>query len=206
MPTSQTSNENSRENARQAVNAARNAGDVASHRDRIVSEEAAEVGQHAANAGAEIGRTTTETARQVNESTVNMATEVVQRSIDGFARTLGLTGERARESTEQASHNLLVIVDTTTVLARGAQDISREWVSGAQDRLRRNLDGFGELARCRTPQDFCAVQSSLVRDYVQGLLNSSQRISEISAGIAREATQEITAQAYRTAREVERAA
>ena len=160
--------------------------------NRATAENIREENRQSADAGAATVRINTETAREANASGANMAMEMAQRSMSNLARVWGFAGEGSQETAEQASRNVRAITECSTVLARGFQDISRELVSGAQDRFRKNLDGLGQLSRCRTPQDVFAVQSSLVRNYLEGMLNTSQRVSEISMGTAREATHKIT--------------
>jgi Phasin protein/N-6 DNA Methylase len=57
-----------------------------------------------------------------------------------------------------------VIAETGTVLVRGLQDLSREWLKLSEEQLRRNLEAISQLAGCRSVQDLVAVQSGLVRD------------------------------------------
>ena len=162
---------------------------------RATAESIRAENRQTANAGAETARINTQTARETNASGVNMAMEMAQRSMSNLAGAWGFAGQEGQATAQQSSQNIRAITECGTVLARGFQNISREWVTGAQDRFRKNLDGLGQLARCRTPQDFLAVQSNLVRDFLEGMLSTSQRVSEISAGIAREATHTITQEA-----------
>jgi phasin family protein len=75
------------------------------------------------------------------------------------------------------------------VLTRGAQDVSREWVKLAGERLQRNLEGLKELAQCRTLPDLIAVQNRLTRENMEHMLNNSRRIAEMSLQVASEASQ-----------------
>lgn len=150
------------------------------------------------DAGAETARINVETARQANASGANMVMEMAQRSVSNMANAWGFAGEENQETAQQASQSIRAIAECGTVLARGFQDISRELMSGAQDRFRQNLEGLGQLSRCRTPRDFFAVHSNLMRDYLESALSSSQRVSELSVGIAREATRKINASAEKT--------
>src|SRR5919202_3704301 len=140
---------------------------------RIVTDGAADAGQHAARASAEIAQSNTETVRQIVESSLSMATQVAERSVDQFAQAFGFSGRQAEETAQQSSRNIEAIAECNAVLAQGFQDISRECVSLAQDRLQRNLDGFNALLRCRSLQDLVAVQSGLVRDNLEQMLDNS---------------------------------
>src|SRR5919202_1179374 len=132
MPVTHKKNNDEKNN--QAAEAARTA--------RIVADETANAGQHATQAGAEIARSNVETMQQAVQSSLNMAAQVAEHSVEQFTSIFGLSDERAEETAQQSSRNIEAIAECNTVLARGSQDISREWVSLAQDRLRRNLDAF----------------------------------------------------------------
>ena len=92
------------------------------------------------------------------------------------------------------------------MLARGFQDISREWASLAQDQLRKNLDALNSLLRCRSLQDVVAVQSGLVRDNLELTVTNGRQIAELSVKIATEAAERIAAEAEERAKRVRRAA
>jgi phasin family protein len=196
MPVTHKNNNNEKNN--QAAEAARTA--------RIVADETANAGQHATQAGAEIARSNVETVQQAVQSSLNMAAQVAERSVEQFTSIFGLSDERAEETAQQSSRNIEAIAECNTVLARGFQDISRVWVSLAQDRLQKNLDGFNALLRCRSLQDMIAVQSTLVRDNLEQMLGNGRRIAEMSVQVANEAAQKITAQAEENAKRARRAA
>jgi hypothetical protein len=76
------------------------------------------------------------------------------------------------------------------VLAGGFQSILREWADYAQTTARRNVDGVNNLMRARTLQDLASAQSDLLASEFQLLLNSSVKISEVTARLARDAAQD----------------
>src|SRR5919199_5461392 len=167
---------------------------------RAMADETAEASQQAARASAEIARSNAETVQQIMQSGLTMASQAAERSVEQFTSIFGLSDERAEETAQQSSRNIEAIAECNTVLARGFQDISREWVSLAQDRLQKNLDGFNALLRCRSLQDMIAVQSTLVRDNLEQMLGNGRRIAEMSVQVANEAAQKITAQAEENAK------
>src|SRR3712207_5195313 len=188
MPASQR---NSNEKTNRATEAAR----ASAH---ILANETANASQQAARAGAEIAGRSTETVQQIVQSTVHMATRATERSVEQFAQVFGFPGRQTEETAQRSSQNIEALAEASTVLAQGAQEISREWLSLAQNRFQRNLDGFNELLRCRTLQDFIAVQSSLARDNLEQILGNSRRIAELSVKVADQAAQKIAAQARET--------
>ena len=173
---------------------------------RVVADEMADAGQQADQASAEIARSNAETVRQIVQSGLSMATQAAERSVEQFARAFSLSGERAEETAQQSSRNLKAIAECNAVLAQGFQDISREWASLAQDQLRRNLDAFNALLRCRSLPDVVAVQSGLVRDSLELTVTNGRQIAELSVEVASEAAEKIRAEAEETTKRVRRAA
>ena len=57
------------------------------------------------------------------------------------------------------------------------------------------MDGLNRLAGTRSVQDFVAVQSDLVRDDLEQVIATNQRLAELSVRVAEEAAQIIQAQA-----------
>ena len=162
---------------------------------RTVADETTNAGQHAARASADIAKSNAGTVQQTMQSALSMATDMAERSAAQFARTFGFSGEQAEETAQQSSRNIEAVAEASTVLAQGFQDLSREWASLAQNRFQRNLDGFNELLRCRTTPDFIVVQSGLMRENLELLVNNSRRLAEMSVQVADQAAQKIAAQA-----------
>jgi hypothetical protein len=67
------------------------------------------------------------------------------------------------------------------------QTFWQEWIGCAQDVMQRNVDGMQNLMRSRSPGDFFAARSELLRDKVQAIIDTGSRMSEVSARIASEA-------------------
>src|SRR4051794_39475157 len=137
------------------------AADEAARTARTVTDEAARVGEQTARAGADIARRGTETARDAVQSGLNSANETFQRMSDQFTRVLGFNGPQAEELTRRSSQNLQAVSQASSVLARGAQEVSREVIQLVQDRLEKNVEAVNRLAGTRSVQDFVAVQSDL---------------------------------------------
>ena len=57
--------------------------------------------------------------------------------------------------------------------------------------VEKNIDHMNELWSCRTPQDFAAVQSDMVRETVETALESSRRIADMSLKMADDAGKQI---------------
>ena len=76
-----------------------------------------------------------------------------------------------------------------TVLTQAYQDTSREWYGLAQKQWQRNIEGLSKLAQCRSVQDFTAVQSGLVRESLQHMVEDTRAIVKISLKAVNDAKQ-----------------
>ena len=94
----------------------------------------------------------------------------------------------------------------STVLARGAQEVSHEVLGLIQDRVQKNVDAVNRIAGVRSVQDFVAVQSDLARDTLSQVIDTNKRIAELSVRTADEAARAIQGQADKNANQGRRAA
>ena len=168
--------------------------DKAAEAARAVTNEAAKVGEQSARAGADMARRGAETARDTMQSGVNMATQSFQRLNDQFTKAWGFSGPQAEELTRRSSQNLQAVSQASSVLMKGAQEVSHEVLGLVQDRVQKNIDGLGRLAGCRSVQDFVATQSDLMRDGLQQVIDTNKRIAELSVRVAEEAARSIQTQ------------
>ncbi len=157
-----------------------------------VARSAAAASERAARAGADVLQRNAETVQQVWQSGSDMATRLTERSADQVARVFGLSGEEAQQAAQQSTRNIEAIVQSSTVIAEGVQTISREWLDFVRHRMENNINRLESLMRCRSPQDLAVVQSDLVRDSLEGFLQSTRRIAEVSVRMADEAVRKMT--------------
>src|SRR3954468_9917907 len=101
------------------------AADEAARTARTVSDEAARVGEQTARAGADIARRGTETARDAFQSGLNTATETFQRMSDQSTERRGLNGPKWEELPRRSSQNLQAFSQASSVLVRGAQEVTQ---------------------------------------------------------------------------------
>jgi hypothetical protein len=154
-------------------------------------------------AGVESAQTMAQAMQEAVSNSFGAFSELARRST---GQTLDQPDGTTRGLTEEAAHNLRAVAQSSTVLTRGLQEVSREVVTRSQQRLQRNLDGLQALARCRSMTDLVEVQSSLLRDNLEQTLENSRRLAELTLQMTDEATKTVTVQADKTAQRFNRAA
>src|SRR3954470_3620273 len=126
------------------------------------------------------------------ESGVDTASQEFQDASNQFARTLGFSGEEGERLARQSGQNVEAITKFGTVLTQACQDTSREWYGLAQKQLQRNLEGLSKLAHCRSVQDFAAVQSGLIRESLQHMVEDTRSIAELSLKAVNDASKALS--------------
>jgi phasin family protein len=182
--------------------AARRAGErtaeQASRLGQTAAEETTRVGQAAAAAGEEVARASANLLKQNAEAFQNawrfgleMATSVMGRSTEQFGRTLGLSGDGVQQATERSARNAQTILYTGSAAAKAMGGVSQECLQLVRRQVEKNMDHMNELWTCRTPQDFAAVQSDMMRETVETVLESSRRVADMSLKVADDAGKQI---------------
>jgi phasin family protein len=142
-----------------------------------------------------MARQAAETTQEAWTSGLNTATQSVRQVTDQFTQAFGFAGPQSDELARMSSRNVEAVMQASSVVVQGLQEISREWFGLAQDRFTKNLDGLNELSGCRSVPDFVAVQSGLVRDNLQQMFDNGRHIAQISVRVADDAARAIQAQA-----------
>lgn len=157
-------------------------------------------------AGAEGTQTMARTMQEAVQTSLSTASELARLSTDQAMQLFNTRKGDSRSLGDETSRNLQALAQSGTVLARGVQDVSREWFELSQKRLLKNLDGLSSLAQCRSVPDFMAVQTSLIRDNLEQTLDNSRRMAELTRQLADEASRIVTAQSEKSLQRVSRAA
>lgn len=146
-------------------------GDQATEAVRIASETVAAANWHGVKAGAEI---------------VQVSAQAAQRSIEQVATIFGLAdgGQQVRDI---ALRNLDAIVQCNSAVADGGHEIVHMWTDAARSGFLRSVENAERLLACRTPVEFGAAQSDIVRQSIELMIENSLRLSERAVLIARAA-------------------
>ena len=86
-----------------------------------------------------------------------------------------------------ARENLDVVMQVVSTTASGYQSAVTELADQGQQAFQRNFDAFSQALRVRTTTDLLNIQTRYLHDSLGAVLNTSARISEISAETAAEA-------------------
>ena len=152
----------------------------------------ADFGARAASTRADMLQSGMETVRHIWESSAELTSSLTKRTSDQFGRTLGLAGGESDATAQQASRNLSAIMQTSLALNEGVRKVSDEWFKFARARIERAFEHVDKAMRSRTPQELAAVQTEAVRDNLEDMLQSTQRIAELSQQTANEASRKLS--------------
>lgn len=144
----------------------------------------------AIEAGSESVRVLEQAAQDAVQDSAQAAYELGGRSLE----SLGRQGREALTLVDQMPDYLQAVARSNRILAGGAGTITLEWFGLRQERLLKNLEGMTNLLSCRTIPDFVSLQSALVRGNAERVLENSQRLAQLTAQVAQEATRTLTAQ------------
>jgi hypothetical protein len=130
----------------------------------------------------------TESTKQVVQKSVETASQQAREAADRFTRTLGFSGQDSERLARQSKQNMEAVTRCGTVLTQAFQDASRSWFGLAQRQFQRNLEGMNKLVHAKSVQEFTAIQSELVRDGLQHIVQDSKAITETSTRAVEEAS------------------
>jgi phasin family protein len=149
--------------------------------------------QESAGKAAEATRAAAREAANGTEEAVQAGVQGLRRVANEFSRVFGFAGQ-SEEVARQASENVGAVTEAGSVLMRGFQELSREWLELVQQRVQTNAEGLTKLAKCRSLPDVAAVQSELARENLQQMIDNTRRIAERSIQVANEAARTIGAE------------
>ena len=173
----------------------REAGDVAETTRRATEQTArslSDAGERATSAGAEAFEHNAERLNVSWRRGSDTANRIAERSMEQWTRLFGLSGEAARQTVQQSSSNIQAMLEGTTIVADGLQDVSGEWLRFAQERVEQNMAHLDQLLGCRSPHEYLALQTRIARDNFEAMLQSARRVSERSTRSADDAVRKMS--------------
>jgi phasin family protein len=153
---------------------------------------AAETSEQVVNTGANLLQQNAEIFQNTWRFGVDMVTAMMGRSADHMGRALGVSGDEAQEATRRSARNAESILYSATAMSKGMNDASRECLELARHQIESSMKSMSELWRCRTPQDFAAIQTDLLRETLERALQSSRRIADVSVKAVDDAATHMT--------------
>jgi hypothetical protein len=152
-----------------------------------VKDAAAKASDQAMQASVEMIQRNAETVQNTLQCGAKLAARMSERCADQFGLAIGFSGEGAQRAAQRSSRNLEAIVQSGTVLTEITQRLTEEWAEMARARMDRGFDRLNAFLQCRTPQDFAALQSEVLRDNIETFLGYARKAGEHSARLADEA-------------------
>jgi hypothetical protein len=166
---------------------ARNAEAVKANFDKAGDQTAehgkqfAEAAREGANKMVDVSEKAAETTKQAMQNGIEIASQEVRKAADRFSKTLGFSGQDSERLAEQSKQNIEAVTRCSTVLSQAFQDASRSLFDLGQKQFQRNLEGLNKLTRAKSVQEFAAIQSDLVREGLQHMVQDSRAITDTSA-------------------------
>lgn len=159
----------------------------ATEQTRRIGLAAAGTSEEAVKTGADLLQQNAEILQNAWRFAVEMATTIMGHSTDHVGRALGVSGDETQQATKRSARNAEGILYSATAVSKGMNDISREYLQLARTQIENSLSRMNELWSCRTPQDFAAVQTDLVRETLERALESSRKVADMSLKVADDA-------------------
>ena len=177
----------------------RQTGEQAAEQTRRIGLAAAKTSEDLSRASADLLHQNAEMVQNAWRFGMEAVTQVMNRSTDQLSRTFGLTGDEAQQATERSVRNTQTVMETASAVTKGTNEISKEYFQLARGQLDKNMERMNELWRCRSPHEFLAVQSDLIRDTMTGVLESGRRVADMSLKLADDAGRRMASNMQRAA-------
>ncbi len=105
--------------------------------------------------------------------------KIRDKAREGLHEAADAASDATQRAAGVADDNARTFAEMSTVLASSFQEISREWWTLTQNRLKTNLELSNKLLSCRTVPDALAVQGELAKANIDQFLNDTRRLMEL---------------------------
>jgi hypothetical protein len=146
--------------------------------------------ERAGSATEEAASRTADEVQKTGADILSMTTRMAERSTEQFSQFFG-AGRDAELATRKYGQRMEVLQECGSAMAKGYQDISREYLSFARGQFEANVVAFSRLAQCRTPQELLAAQNQLFGESIALALKANGRFAEIAKEVADQTTASI---------------
>src|SRR5262249_44632884 len=153
--------------------------DSASEQTARTTRSMADAAERTARSGAEAMARNADAVSATWRGGSEAASRMAERSMDQFSKMFGFGGETARQAAQQSAANVQALMEGSTIVAGAVHDVSGEWLRFVQIRTEQNMDHFDQLLGCRSLQECFALQTQMLRDNFEALLQSARRASEL---------------------------
>ncbi len=184
-----TSNHNTNEN-KNHLNPGKNFNNTKDKFDKTTdqSAKAAYEAREGVSKIVDLNERAAQSTQQLMQESLETASNQARDVGDQLSRAFGYTGEDSERLAQQSKQNMEAVAHCGTVFTQAFQDASRIWLDLGQKQWQRNLDGLNKLARTKSVQEFSAIQSELVREGLQSMIQDGKAITETSARAVEEAS------------------
>jgi hypothetical protein len=133
-------------------------------------------------------------AQDAFQNSVEAAREAAQHTVQQVVQSFSSSVQHNHDLAQRSLQNMVSVAQAGAVLARGFQDVSREWFTRSEQRLRRNANGLNALAFCWSVPNLFAVQSDIMRGHLESAIEDGRRVAELSLEVAQDAARTIADQ------------
>ena len=152
----------------------------------------ADVGERAFQAQTEILQRNVEALQQLMQQWNEFTSRLTGKSADQVAKAFGVGGNEAEQAAQQSAHTLSAVVQSSAALNQSMHDVSRQWIELIQHQVERGMHHMDALLRARTPQELATVQCDVMRDHLEGIIDTTKRAAELSSEAANKASKHIS--------------
>jgi phasin family protein len=130
--------------------------------------------------------TITQTAQQTYDKLLGSGREHVEKANQAMIKS-------AEEMQKLSKENLEACIQASTIMAKGMQELGREWTAYLQESMDRSAAAAKALMAARTMQEVVSLQSDWVKASLDKLLAEATKLSEQTVKVTNEAMEPISA-------------
>ena len=180
--------------ATRAAQASRRTMDEGGKAASQIAEHAARAHEQITHRAADAGMRGAGIVKATIETGIEAAVHSFERIAEHFTTAMGFAGPEAEKVAARSRENLDAISQANSVMIKGAEDMSHQWMVIAKDAFARNFDAIARVGECRTFQDLAAMQSELLRDNMNRAIEGGRKAAEIYAKTSAEAAERVNMQ------------